>query len=86
MKSLNMWTSHIRDKEKQEKFAEQVLNASDILERLTSIIDQKLEEARSNRKADYISPSWAFEQADKNGQIKVLLDLRKLTNIGDDHD
>jgi|TARA_R110000787_G_scaffold227545_2_gene335211 hypothetical protein len=83
MKNLDAWTAHIKDPKDRNKFAEYVRNSTDLLGRLTEIIDMKLTIAKRSTKTDYESPGWAYRQADQNGTIRTLEDLRKLTNIGD---
>jgi hypothetical protein len=83
MKNLDAWTAHIKDPKERDKFAEYIRNSTDLLERLTKIIDMKLAIAKRSTKVDYESPGWAYRQADQNGTIRVLEDLRKLTKIGD---
>ena len=78
---ITRWSSHIKDKEKRKTFEAQVRSASTVLGRLTEIIDSKIDTLDCPSQTDYTEASWAYLQADRNGQLRSLLELRKLTDL-----
>lgn len=77
-----LWTSHIKDAEEQAEFKKYVENSSALLDRLTEILLKKIEAAEVARiaKNNFVSGSWAFDQADTNGYIRALREIRAITN------
>ena len=78
---ITRWSSHIKDQKERKNFEGQVRSASVILGRLTNIIDHKIDNLECPSQADYNDASWAYLQADRNGQLRSLLELRKLTDL-----
>ena len=79
-KLVTLWSSHLSDKQSKEDFEGYVRNSSSLLERLSDILKQKVVTLSSPRD-DYDSPAWACKQADRNGQLRVLNDILKLTDL-----
>ena len=72
------WNSHLKGEEK-DNFDKYIRNAISIIERLDSVLVGKIDEASKPKKSDYDSPSWAYKQADTNGYLRALNELRTLT-------
>lgn len=70
---LSTWLNHL-SKEERSEFKSRVLLAAPVLERLSSIVDMKLQESSKDilKKANYDSPSWALMQADHTGYTRAL--------------
>lgn len=80
---LTIWTQNLKTQEEKEIFANQVLAARPVLERLSQLLDEKetqLERSERSLKA-YDRPNWAFEQAHKNGYLSSLQNVRDLLNL-----
>jgi hypothetical protein len=76
------WSSHLKDPEKRKEFEAYVRNSSDILERLTSIINSKVDSLDCpSFEQDYEDTAWAYKQADRNGQLRAYLEILKLTDL-----
>lgn len=77
-----LWTSHIKDEEEKAAFRAYVANSTSLLNRLADIITKKIEAAETARldKQNFDKPSWAFEQADTNGYIRALREMKTITN------
>lgn len=74
------WSSHIKDSKDKKDFEAYVKNSSSILERLTDLIEKKIEDAEVP-KADYESSAWAYKQADRIGQIRAYKEILSLTKL-----
>lgn len=75
------WTSHLRDKDEKEKFQAYVSSSVGVLDRLTELIQRKLEEIDCPTLVDYDVSSWAFKQADRIGQARAYKEILKLTDL-----
>lgn len=77
------WTKHLKDPEAKSKFEQSIHSASDVLERLTSILKEKLDtlDRSETDMAVYDTPNWAERQAHKNGQRSSLMFLLKLIDL-----
>lgn len=73
------WTSHLKTDEEKEKFLENLGLAYIALERLRTIADDKIEATNKVKRDDYSKPSWAYEQADRNGYARAWRDIKDLT-------
>jgi len=74
-----VWTSGLKDKEKQEII--QDFRASPALRaRLIKILDGKIGATRASSlsKDTYLSPSWAYQQADAVGYERALREVMSL--------
>jgi hypothetical protein len=81
MGNLNpRWCSHLKGKD-AKKFDEQVRHGKDLLERLTTVINQKITSLECPTLDDYNNNSWAYKQADRVGQLRAYRDLLKLTDL-----
>jgi hypothetical protein len=60
-------------KDQQEGFKRQISSSKDVLEKLESILKDKIKEVVLSD--DYDSPSWAFKQADRNGYNRALTEV-----------
>ena len=67
--------------EEHEDFRKRLNSVQDVLE----VLDQLLLESECSveiaRLADYTSASWAYEQADRNGYIRAMREVRKLLDL-----
>lgn len=77
------WTKHLKDPEAKSKFVQSVFNSKDVLDRLTSILKEKLDTLDRSETdiAVYDTPNWAERQAHKNGQRSSLMFLLKLIDL-----
>lgn len=78
----NKWFLGIPESEK-ESLSELIRNSTILLGQLTKVIEAEIEQNDSLSAADYDSPSWAYRQADRNGALRVLRNLLKLTKPKD---
>lgn len=69
------------NKEDKELLAKQLSN-SFLKDRLAEIIKSELRGLKS-KTSDYENPSWAFKQADQNGQERAYNFILKLFDQGD---
>lgn len=74
------WFSHL-PKDQQEDFKKQIRSATDVLERLAQILQEKQTEVVLS--TDYDNPSWAYKQADRNGYDRALTEVINLINVKD---
>jgi len=77
-----IWTSHIKDEEEKEQFKKYVENSSALLDRLTDIIEKKINAAETQRVSEknYQFPAWPYRMADYNGYIRALAEMKAITN------
>ena len=76
------WTSHIKDAQQRKDFEAYIRNSSSVLERLTDIINTKVDALDCPAfDPDYEDAAWAYKQADRNGQLRAYLDILKLTDL-----
>ena len=77
-----IWGSHIEDAEERDDFIKYVKNSSSLLDRMTDILTKKIEAADATRllKKNFDMASWAYDQADTNGYIRALKEIRAITN------
>lgn len=76
-----IWTSHLKDPKEIEDFKVYVKNSSALINRLSDILEAKLDAVERPKKTDYDCPSWAYEQADRNGQVRTLLDILEILDL-----
>ena len=67
----------------REKLEETVRNGRFVLERLTEIIEQEIKEYEVSKVEDYDKVSWPYFRADRDGQLRSLRNILKLTNLKD---
>lgn len=48
---------------------------------LTQIIEQEIEEIQANKLDDYSKPGWPYLRADRDGQMRSLKNILKLTKL-----
>ena len=58
-----------------------IRNSTILLGTLTKVIEEELAALRKPPSSDYDSPAWAYKQADRNGQIRVLTNLLSMTQL-----
>ena len=76
------WTSHTKDAQQRKDFEAYVKNSSSVLERLTDIINIKVDALDCPAfDPDYEDAAWAYKQADRNGQLRAYLEILKLTDL-----
>ena len=77
------WTQHLKDPRDQEKFKEQVILSVEVLRRLKDILTE-FEDSLTRTETTvnvYSSPSWAYEQAHKNGNRETIQKVKQLIDI-----
>lgn len=77
------WTSHLKDPEAAKNFRKHIYNSKGVLERLSQIVDNYVEEL-DQLEADtnqYDSPSWAALQADRNGYRRAMRRFKKIITL-----
>ena len=67
MKNLDAWTAHIKDPKDRNKFAEYVRNSTDLLGRLTEIIDMKLTIAKDQLRLTTSLPAGPIDKQTRTG-------------------
>ena len=77
------WVSHLKSREEQLKFKEFVQSSQPVLSRLSDLMDSRLRSGEVVKANDYDSPSWAFKQADRNGYLRAVSELKALLNTAD---
>lgn len=80
-----MWTSHIKDEEEKVDFKAYIANSTALLDRLTDIINMKIDAAEKARVSEkgYDNATWPFKQADLNGFVRALNEIKTLTQRKD---
>lgn len=80
------WTSHLKSPEEQEKFRAYVLSSVGVLKRLADILESKVDAREVFKEEDYKNPSWAFQQADRNGYVRALREIQQMLKGVDQYD
>lgn len=77
------WTKHVSDPDEKAKFEQSILSAKEVLDRVKTILNEKLNTLdRSETDIGiYDTPNWAERQAHKNGQRSSLMFLLQLVNL-----
>ena len=80
-----MWSSHLPEEERED-FEKYVANSNSLLERLTEIINKKIEAVDRViiDPKEFDKASWAFKQADLNGFKRALKELKLFTDLQGD--
>lgn len=80
---LPNWTNHLKDPEEKKRFISYVKNSKGLIDRLNDILKEK-ELSLINLELGpevYDSPSWAAQQADINGQRRMLRWIQTLLTL-----
>jgi hypothetical protein len=73
------WVRHLKTPKEREDFLKYVRNSKGIIERLHQIVDGYVNELRNKEQnEDYSSPAWSHLQADRLGQLKSLVKIKRL--------
>lgn len=75
---LPEWTQGLPDDE-ANRLVLQLTNSKFLLNRLHTVIENKIRSVERVSTNDYDSPSWAYKAADREGYIRALKDLLLLT-------
>lgn len=76
------WTDKKAQGQKAD-FEKYILNSGQLLDRLTEMIDRRLESLQSEEdKDDFSSPAWAMQQASRQGRRKALNEIKRLLDRG----
>ena len=77
------WFNHLKEKEQQEEFKRLIKACQPVLERLSSLLGDKLEKVSKEQDSldIYNSPNWEYLQVDYNSQRRVYKELLKLLEI-----
>ena len=73
------WFKDCKTKKEKEAVAQTLRSQREGLDRLKEILEPMLKD--TTPAADYDSPSWAYKQADRNGQLRAYLEILKLTDL-----
>jgi len=73
------WVKHVASTEERDEFYKYVMNCRPLLERLKTIVDEKIEAQSKVKTTDYDCPSWSHKQADTNGYLRALKEIQTLT-------
>jgi hypothetical protein len=79
----SLWISHLKTDEEKEKFKNYIASSQGVLERLEAILDNKLHVRQVFKEEDYKNPSWAYAQADRNGYVRALKEIKELLKGND---
>jgi acetyl-CoA carboxylase alpha subunit len=77
------WTSHLKTEQEKENFKNEVLSAKSVLERLTQMIDEdvnQLEKSENDQRV-YSIPNWSHLQAHKNGNRQSYATIRQMIDL-----
>ena len=81
MSSSNLWWYRLQKTEEDKNSVKQLVNNSkNLLKILSELIEEDIKSLERISSDDYDSPSWAYKQADRAGQLRTLrkiLDLIK---------
>lgn len=81
---LSNWFIGIQPSEKEE--VEKIIRNSTIVrDQLTKHLEHELRNKEANPVADYDNPNWAYKQADRLGEIRVLRNLLKMVRLERTH-
>lgn len=83
MPLATIWTKNCEDAEDKTNTEQAVRAAGPILTILREHLEQKLKSMERPKIDDYNFASWAPLQADKNGQIRTLMDIIQLLTLKD---
>lgn len=74
------WVKNLDNKEEFEKY---LRNSTLLVKRLRQIVQDRLQvlEKDSINRKNYDSPSWAYQQADYNGEVRGLQYILQLTDF-----
>lgn len=77
-----LWSAHLPDADKAE-FEKYVSNSKALLDRLRELLVRKIESAEKDRidKGGYENASWPYKQADINGYVRALHEVKQLINL-----
>lgn len=76
-----VWTSHLKTSKEREEFEAYIRNSSSLLERLSTIIMDRIDELECPTKADYEDAAWPYKAADRVGSLRAYKSLLKLTRL-----
>lgn len=71
--------SETPDEKKQLEIT--VRNARHVLDLLSQIIEQHIQELDKSKYSDYDLPNYSLKRADRDGQVRALENLLKLTKL-----
>lgn len=76
----SIWTQNLKTDEEKVNFQSTLRGSKPVLTRLAEIIEHKRSDlSRSERSLKtYLNPSWAYEQAHKNGYDSALKNIQEL--------
>lgn len=85
---ITAWTRHLKDDDEIAAFSKQIRNSVNVLDRLTEIIKEDLEQLETieNGLKNYDSPNWDNKQAHINGSRSYARKLLKLLDQGNTND
>lgn len=79
------WTSHLKKQEEKEEFLKHIKSNRSILERLSELLEQDLNQLEKDREDEnnFTLPDWKTHQAFKLGERNRLRKILSLIKIGD---
>lgn len=82
MKNLSLeWTKHLKTPEDKEEFIKSLASSKTPLLRLRDILQEWRNEILTKEITDDFQGDWAYQQAFRNGEKKVIYKLLNLLNI-----
>lgn len=75
------WHFGLKTQEAKEKREAMVRGSVETLDLLSQIIEQEIINLAVPKFEDYDSPSWAYKEADRLGQLRTYNKLLKLTQL-----
>ncbi len=75
------WTKGIKDPEEKATLIVSIQSASYVLTLLAEILQSRADADAKSSKDDYLSPGWAYRQADKAGYARALREAIDLTKV-----
>lgn len=74
------WLESVKGEER-ERLREYLVGNQKVLDILVEIVYNKVRETENVSLQDYDSPSWAYKQAHRNGQLDALKWVTKLCDV-----
>lgn len=83
---ISAWTKHLKDQDEQARFKNNILSSRDVFERMGELLEEMKEDAQSPKRAyvDYDKPNWAYKQADINGYLRCIDQIKTLIDLNND--
>lgn len=82
------WTSNLGTQDEKERFRKYVRQSKGVLDRLDQLlaIEEDILTSKETNESAYDTPSWAPQQADRNGYRRCLRRIRQLIYLDQRND